>query len=182
MRPRGWYVHPLELLRELWRILLVRLLLIPQGGLRELLLLLLELVREGGGGGYLVSLLLLGRELRVGLALGSALAVVLVWEGGGEGGHIEGVHGRLLLLLRLGRVRKHALVVRVVALLRPLGVGVLSWGEAILVSHILREVGHSCFFAVINRFGSGFLVYQSCLSIVTHSSTSVAECGGAGEA
>lgn len=114
MRPRGGYVHPLELLRELWGILLVALLLIPQGGRRGLLLLLLELVREGGGGGNLVMLLLLGRELRVGLALGLAPALALAVVVVREGEHVEcglpgpgGVHGRQLLLLRLGRVKNH---------------------------------------------------------------------------
>lgn len=89
MRPQGGYVHPLELLHGLFGIALVWLLLSPQGGRRELLLLLLELVREGGRGGDLIPLLLLGRGLRVGLALGLVLAVVVVWEGGGEGGHVE---------------------------------------------------------------------------------------------
>jgi hypothetical protein len=155
MRPRGGYVHPLKLLRKLWAIVLVGRLLSPQWSRRELPLLFLELVRRGGGRGVLVSLLLLGRELRVGLVLGLVLAVVVFWEGGGEGVHVEcglpgpgGVQGRLLLPLRLGRVGKHALAVRVVALLRPLGLGVLSWEEPILVSHMLRKVGHSRFFAV----------------------------------
>jgi hypothetical protein len=111
MRPRGGYVHPLKLLRKLWGIMLVGRLLGPQWSRRELPLLLLELVRKDGGTGVLVSLLPLGRELRVGLVLGLTLGVVIVWAGGGEGEHVEcgfpgpgWVHGRQLLLLRLGRV------------------------------------------------------------------------------